>query len=261
VDCYEDVKEEMKRHEVESIGRIVEQQTQQLYPGAEVQIMGSYRRGKAGCGDVDVHITHRSYVKKVPEKALGEVVDALWRSGHMAFHLTFLSGMKTGSNLIEYQESGKFIPRDAWEWSKVVSYSTTRKSEKSSSYMGVFRSPTEKGKRRRVDFKIYPYRERIFASLYFTGNGFFNRSMRLWAARKFSYTLNDHGLFVRGTINRVMEASQESEVFEKLQMVYKEPSERDCFDAVEPMKGAATSTEFEMTEAELYNDDRHLWVN
>ncbi len=85
--------------------------------------------------------------------------------------------------------------------------------------------------------------------------------MRLRAARKFSYPLNDHGLVVRGTMNRVMEASQESEVFEKLQLVYKDPCKRDCFDAVEPMKGTPTSPGSEMTEAELYNDNRHLWVN
>ena len=44
-----------------------------------------------------------------------------------------------------------------------------------SSYMGVFNSPVVEGRRRRVDIKLYPYRERAFASLYFTGNGFFNR--------------------------------------------------------------------------------------
>ena len=46
----------------------------------------------------------------------------------------------------------------------------------SESYMGVFVSPVVKDKRRRVDIKIYPFRLRVFASLYFTGNGWFNRS-------------------------------------------------------------------------------------
>ena len=171
--CYEDIIEEMTRHEVETIGKIVEQHTQQLYPGAEVQIMGSYRRGKTGCGDVDVHIAHKSFEKKLPTDALGKVVNILWESGHIAFHLTFLSGMKTGLNSRDFQDSGHSIPNHAWELSMGTGDVST--GEKSSSYMGVFNSPVETGKRRRVDIKLYPYRERIFASLYFTGNGFFNR--------------------------------------------------------------------------------------
>ena len=64
--------------------------------------------------------------------------------------------------------------------SKVVS------NYSSAMYMGVFNSPVHSGKRRRIDIKIYPYRERVFAYLYFTGNGHFNRSMRLWSKRKFN---------------------------------------------------------------------------
>jgi DNA polymerase/3'-5' exonuclease PolX len=60
--------------------------------------------------------------------------------------------------------------------------------------MGVFASPTVQGVRRRVDIKFYPYSERIKASLYFTGNGHFNRLLRLWATRKFDYRLSDYGL-------------------------------------------------------------------
>jgi DNA polymerase lambda len=262
VDCYEDIREEMDRKEVESIGRIVEQCTQEMHPGAEVRIMGSYRRGKDTCGDVDVHITHKSYVKKIPDTALGEIVDLMWKRGHLAFHLTFLSGMKTGSTIADYQESSRYIPRDAWEGSKVVGYSSTRSSEKSSSsYMGVLKSPVVEGRRRRVDFKFYPYRERIFASLYFTGNGYFNRSMRLWAGRKFNFILNDHGLFSSGTVDRVMEASEEREVFEKLQLVYKEPVERDCFDACEPKEGIVEMEDMEITEAEFFSGNAHVWIN
>jgi hypothetical protein len=54
-----------------------------------------------------------------------------------------------------------------------------------------------------ADIKLKPYRERIFASLYFAGNGHFNISMRFWAARKFNFTLNDHGLVERGIHDRM----------------------------------------------------------
>jgi DNA polymerase lambda len=259
-DCFEDFREEMNRSEVEEIGRLIKSNTLRLYPGAEVNVMGSYRRGKATCGDVDVHITHKSYVKKIPSDALGKIVDALWQSGHLAFHLTFITGMATGSSLADYQASSQNLPNDVWEWSNHV-VSSSRNKETGASYMGVFRSPNVPMRRRRVDIKLYPYRERIFASLYFTGNGFFNRSMRLWATRKFGYTLNDHGLFRLGTIDRVMEASEEREVFGTLGIVYKEPSERDCFDAVEPIGKEMSLERVELTEAEFYRDNAHAWVD
>lgn len=84
--------------------------------------------------------------------------------------------------------------------------------------------------------------------------------MRLWAKRRFNYRLNDHGLFVSGTNDRVMKAFKERDVFEKLQLVYKEPWERDCFDAVEPIE-QNEFTELEMTEYEVKKDDLHIWVH
>ena len=125
--------------------------------------------------------------------------------------------------------------------------------------MGVFNSPIKVGRRRRVDLKFYPFRERIFAALYFTGNGFFNRSMRLWA-RNFGYQLNDHGLFHRESKKRIMEATQEQEVFEKLELVYKEPHERDCFDALEPRQ-KGRPIDLEMSSHAFQEDNHHAWVN
>jgi hypothetical protein len=49
------------------------------------------------------------------------------------------------------------------------------------------------GKHRRIDMKCYPMEEMPFALLYFTGNAYFNRSMRWYAKRK-GLTLSDHGL-------------------------------------------------------------------
>ena len=178
----------MDRDEVEMIGETVRQSVEEIFPGAQVKIMGSYRRQKATCGDIDVHITHSSYVKKNPELGLSKIVDLLWERGHLVFHLTFLPGMTSGSNVADYTKSSRHIPKTAWQLSKNAGYMSS-KGHDGSSYMGVIRSPKVLGKRRRIDIKFYPWRERIFASLYFTGNGYFNRSMRLWASKKFRYGL------------------------------------------------------------------------
>lgn len=262
VDCYEDFLEEMTRDEVERIGDIITKHVQKLYPGAEVRIMGSYRRGKTSCGDVDCHITHKSFEFEIPNDALGSIVDSLWKSKDLAFHLTFLDGMQTGSQLSDFQKSSKIISEEIWKSQcikRAISWRYEKSSHASLSYMGVFNSPMKLGRRRRVDLKFYPYRERIFAALYFTGNGFFNRSMRLWA-RSFGYQLSDHGLFHRDSNERILEANHEREVFEKLELVYKEPTERDCFDAVEP-KNAGRTANLEISSEEFQEDSNHVWVN
>jgi len=234
VDCWEDFQEQMTREEVETIGQIIREAVRAEFPNEEnkleITIMGSYRRGATACGDADILITHRDYVNEIPPHVLGQVVEKLMDAGHMAYHLTFISGMKVRGkhdyNNGGFHNQGTDIPPKP-------------KADKDSgaSYMGVFRSPLVKGRRRRVDIKFYPYRARAFCWLYFTGNGFFNRSMRLWAARKHDLQMNDQGLFERGLYNRgikksVLETSEEREVFKFLGLQYKEPPERDCFDAV-----------------------------
>jgi hypothetical protein len=50
------------------------------------------------------------------------------------------------------------------------------------------------GLKRRIDIRIYHRTEIAFALLYFTGSKEFNRQMRLYANRKFSWSLSDHAL-------------------------------------------------------------------
>lgn len=156
VECYEDFLDEMPREEASKIGEIIEKHTLSIYGEAEVRIMGSYRRGKRTCGDVDVHITCKSFDKRIAADALGNIVDSLWRNGHLSFHLTFLQGMETGSVLADYQRAGRILPPDVWEASKALGPPRNRRMGKSSSssYMGVFNSPLKKGARRRVDIKV-----------------------------------------------------------------------------------------------------------
>lgn len=71
------------------------------------------------------------------------------------------------------------------------------------------------------------------------------------------FHLNDHGLFERETKARIMEATEERQVFERLELVYKAPHERDCFDALEPKNGDVV--DFEPSISELKNDN-DAWV-
>ena len=74
VDCYEDILDRMSRSEAEEIGETVRVVAESLFPGIETSIMGSYRRGKAFCGDVDIQLTHPAFVRNIPTDALGRII-------------------------------------------------------------------------------------------------------------------------------------------------------------------------------------------
>jgi DNA polymerase lambda len=259
LDYYDDIQEEMVRSEVEKIAAIITDAFKMRYPSAEITIMGSYRRGKSACGDVDLLITHPDYYDEVPPCALGQVVNELLDQGQISHHLTFIAGM----NHDNYESLPQSVASKVLIKPKPYGSKDQKDKLSGSSYMGVFHSPVVKGRRRRVDIKFYPYRERIFAALYFTGNGYFNRSMRLWANRKFHYTLNDHGLFKKGTNERVLKATSERQVFDVLGLVWKESHERDCFDAVVGKGTGETAVQLEdLSKSDLRQESQeHAWIN
>ncbi|GAX27621.1 DNA polymerase lambda [Fistulifera solaris] len=259
--CYEDIMEEMSRSEVEAIFDIVKKCFKEDYPQVQMQINGSYRRGKETCGDIDILVTHASYYDTVPPNAVGVVADKLLARGFIEHHLTYISGMNpelfnrtippdVRRNLIEHRGSS----------------SGKRKADKSSSttYFGVIRSPMVLGRRRRLDIKFYPYRERVFASIYFTGNGYFNRAMRLWSQQKLGWTLNDHGLFIENTEVSILEnPTNEKEVFDKLGLVWKEVTERDSFAAVQAKEGNENAIQLrELSRSALREEEmNYQWVD
>ena len=180
----------------------------------------------------------------------------LWSEGDIAFHLTSLHGMTTGLQCIDYQKASRNVPIHAWEKAKHSSRQNEYKF-----YMGCFNSPHHPNRRRRVDIKFYPYRDRAFAILYFTGNGYFNRSMRLWATRVFGFKLSDQGMVARcDGRTRVFEATTEREIFDRLKLVYREPHERQYWDALEPVDDTMMP-DLRMTEAQLNHDKKsNQWV-
>jgi DNA polymerase lambda len=237
VECYEDLSEKMSRDEVECIGSIVARAIESLYfSSAEATIMGSFRRGNTASGDVDVLITFKDHIHSVPGDALQQLVDLLWIQGHIAHHLTFLPGMTTGVHSSR-DDSGDTVASSTKLEPPLPqpSRESHRTKSKGGSYMGVFYSPKEPGKRRRVDIKMYPRKQRPFACLYFTGSAQFNRSMRLFAKQRFGLRLTDRGLLDMSGKSVMNGASTEKDIFQRLQLVYKDPPSRGFFDDVIPL--------------------------
>ena len=63
---YDDFLEKMDRKEVEVIADIVTKAVLERYTEAKVHIMGSYRRGKNACGDIDLLITDPEMLRRHP---------------------------------------------------------------------------------------------------------------------------------------------------------------------------------------------------
>jgi DNA polymerase/3'-5' exonuclease PolX len=238
VDCYEDILEKMNRDEVGSIGSIVARAIESLgFSSAEATIMGSFRRGKTASGDVDVLITFKDHIHSVPEGALQQLVDLLSTQGHIAHHLTFLPGMSTGIHRSREESDDQLTGDIKLEPPLPKSGRKSQQAKsKGGSYMGVFYSPKEPRKRRRVDIKIYPQKQKPFACLYFTGSAQFNRSMRLFAKQRFGLRLTDRGIFDASGKSVMNGASTEKEIFERLKLVYKDPPSRRFFDDVVPLQ-------------------------
>jgi DNA polymerase lambda len=257
VDCYEDFLETMERDEVAIIGKIVEETILERFPEAHVCIMGSYRRGKSQCGDVDVLITHPQYIEAVPAGVIDWLVESLRLRGHISHHLTKVNIFHTNediSNIESYDE-------DILDLGCSVSY------------MGVFLSPVHANKKRRIDIKFYPLNEQATAMLYFTGivvvnltilliypfshdvlgSSYFNRSIRLYAKTVKKLHLDDHGIFHRSSTfgsEKKINVKTERDIFDLLGLEYKEPFERDSFDAVK-IKGSSEPLFLSVTESEF----------
>lgn len=255
VEIYEDLLEDMTRDEVDAIHRIVDTHAQQVFPGCQTRVMGSYRRGKKELGDVDILIVHPKYRKHIPGDVMVQLVDNLARNHHLEFHLTELPGLyheiisdKDGH--VSAQLGHMTPPLDCMsDRGQRCDSHVLRKCDKhavrtppqlygNSTYLSVFRSPTIQGRRRRVDFKLYPYDALPFATLYFTGGKYFNRSMRQFAKSEFNWKLDDKGIKDRRTNKNIdfhPPLKTEHDVFRALGLVYKRPADRKFFDDVEPI--------------------------
>lgn len=195
---YDDFLERMPREEAADIEQTVRESAQALSPGLLCVACGSYRRGKASCGDVDVLVTHpdgRSH-----QGILSRLLDSLRKQGFLT------------DDLVSQEVNGQ-----------------------QQKYLGVCRLPGPARRHRRLDIITVPYSEFACALLYFTGSAHFNRSMRALAKTK-GMSLSEHALssaVVRSPrglkvgAGRVLPTPTEKDVFSLLGLPYREPAERD----------------------------------
>ena len=198
---YDDFAQRIPREEVAQHAAIVRKAIHEVDEELELVIGGSYRRGLADSGDIDILITKKS----------------------------------AGNELIRTLVLDRVVPKLMHSGFLKASLATGRSDEETSKWHGASALP-ESRIWRRLDLLFVPGDEIGAALIYWTGNDIFNRSIRLLASRK-GMRLNQHGLFkhvMRGksrekvTDGELVESKSEKEIFRRLGVPWRPPEHRRC---------------------------------
>ncbi|KAI0633115.1 hypothetical protein C8Q77DRAFT_1059005 [Trametes polyzona] len=188
---HKDINTRIPRAEVQEIYDMIKAVALRIDPELSLEIMGSFRRGKLDCGDIDILITRPTEDGRTHRGVLKRLLVELHRKGILTEDLC--------------------LPEDFDDLELV--------------YRGLCRKDAQ-SLRRRIDILAVPWRSRGAARLYYTGDDIFNRSLRL-KAQKMGYSLNQRGLYehvVRDPRDRRQKLNQgklvasetEEEIFEIL---------------------------------------------
>ena len=187
---YDDIQIKIPREEITELFKIIEEELYQILDKSilKAEVVGSYRRGKKLCGDMDVIIT-RTDNGKIPG-ILHTLIERLTIRNVIIDTLTMSDKNDINCEI----------------------------------FMGICRL-NQNSLHRRLDIKVYEKSFFPFAILYFTGSAYFNRSLRLYAKKK-GYHLSDKELSDRITGEKILCYSEE-DIFKALSLKYQTPEERD----------------------------------
>jgi len=190
---FKEFEERIPRQEMEAHEKLLIRQIEQLDSDFQAVICGSYRRGAATSGDIDVLLTHPSFAstnkkKKDANSKLKEVVETL--------------------------EKSKYI--------------TDTLSQGETKFMGVCRLDPS-STHRRLDLRLIPCDQFHSGVLYFTGSDVFNQQMRSMALEK-GFTINEYSIRCVGSTGEPGEAlpvTCEKDIFDIIGKEYVEPEQRN----------------------------------
>lgn len=194
---FDDFSQHIPRNEVEEVAQLVSVAAKSIDPLLSITLVGSFRRGKDSCGDIDIMIIKPDHF--ISKDILSELLRSLKKSGLVT------------DDLVSMENKGN-----------------QRK------YLGVCRLPGENRKHRRLDIFVVPKSEEAPALMHYTGSALFNRSIRLLAAKK-GMSLSEHGLFA-GIVREglkvlndgyIIPTASEELIFQALDLEYRPPEERD----------------------------------
>lgn len=177
------------RAEVQEHEGVLQEVRQQRHPTFVMLLCGSYRRGKAECGDIDVLVTSPAYTAEHKHDNFG---GSIFRS--------FVQSLRDCNYLTDDLAAGN------------------------TKYMGVCRLPGVDRLHRRIDIRCIRHDQFHFGTLYFTGSAALSVRLRMRAI-ELGLRLSEYSLENQATKEQVP-AESERDIFRALGVDYLEPHER-----------------------------------
>eukprot|EP00064_Thunnus_orientalis_P013734 superscaffoldBa00002286_g13774 len=192
---FEEFEKRIPRAEMEQMETLIIGELKKIDTDYIGTICGSYRRGAASSGDIDILLTHPNYTSQTEKqpKLLHAVVDHLESIGFVTDTLS--KGDTKFMGVCQLQQS----------------------DEDEEEYL-----------HRRIDIRLIPKDQYYCGVLYFTGSDIFNKNMRTHALEK-GFTLNEYTirpLGVTGMAGEPLLVDSERDIFEYIQYRYREPKDR-----------------------------------
>ncbi|XP_053276281.1 DNA polymerase beta [Pleuronectes platessa] len=195
---FEEFEKRIPRAEMEKMETLIHRELKIVGEEYIGTICGSYRRGAASSGDIDILLTHPDYTSETEKQP------------------------KLLHDMVSHFESSGFV--------------TDTLSKGDTKFMGVCQlqksddddDEEEEYLHRRIDIRLIPKDQYYCGVLYFTGSDIFNKNMRTHALEK-GFTLNEYTirpLGVTGVAGEPLLVDSERDIFEYIQYKYREPKER-----------------------------------
>jgi len=217
LDHLEDFEQRIPRTEMVELEAAVLEAIKAVNPALEACAAGSYRRGAAASGDIDV------LIQDVEDSYQGS---GAYGSGDIRNMFGGKSPTKASPQQKRKSGAGDVLGRVVAKL-KETGFVTEDLSLGSRQYHGVAKL-NKNSPHRRLDLLLFPREEFACALLHFTGSGGFNRHMRAHALEA-GFTLNEKGLH-RGTAGAKAErvtVESEADVFRAIGMDFREPKSRE----------------------------------
>ncbi|XP_041667720.1 DNA-directed DNA/RNA polymerase mu [Cheilinus undulatus] len=261
---YNDLKQPVTRAEADVIAEIVERTVVSVLPGAQMTLIGGFRRGKQSGHDVDFLITHPEEGREVG--LMPKIVSCLEEQGFLLYQKTTRNSYleskdgpgRPSSNMDRFErclsifklikdekrgnktsetltENGvQTLIGDLQSHSHALSqrhsgeqsHKTSDKDEDEGEEQ-LKPSRHKPWRAVRVDLVVSPISQYAFALLGWTGSKLFERELRRWAGHEKSMSLSSHALYDNKQ-KRYLRATSEEEIFAHLGLEFIPPSERNA---------------------------------
>ncbi|WQF89662.1 Putative BRCT domain, DNA-directed DNA polymerase X, DNA polymerase beta-like protein [Colletotrichum destructivum] len=231
VKYYDEFKLKIPRTEVESIADAILVHARNINPGFELVIVGGYRRGKQGSGDVDVVISHRD--ESATMHFVDKLVVSLEKSRHITHTLTLSNhNSERGQRPVSWKgNESRGSGFDTLDKALVVWQELEIESHKG------YPKETKEKPHRRVDIIISPWKTVGCAVLGWSGDTTFQRDLRRYCKKQKSFKFDSSGIRSRvdgswidlegGKLGKAPDMlTAEKRVFEGLDLEWVRPEDR-----------------------------------